>query len=117
MDITKFDYHIVGDKVVKNFAGEPFNVDTNPEAWAEYQEWLAAGGVPEPQGAWESLELDHIRKYRDYELKKTDWMMLEDIAMDPTVKQSLIEYRQALRDLPSTFVYGQPVVWPEKPIL
>jgi hypothetical protein len=54
-----------------------------------------------------------IRKVRDYELKKTDWLAVKD----RTMSQAWKDYRQALRDLPADYPDAMDAVdnWPEPP--
>jgi len=42
---------------------------------------------------------DQVRKERDVELKKTDWWALSDV----TLSTARRDYRQFLRDLPSSY--------------
>jgi hypothetical protein len=57
---------------------------------------------------------DQIRSKRDALLTASDWVVLADSAPKPS-KEAWLTYRQALRDLPSTFKTPKEVVWPEKP--
>ena len=56
---------------------------------------------------------DQIRNRRDELLKETDWAALPDVNV--STKQSWLTYRQALRDIPTTFKTPEEVVWPEPP--
>ena len=53
-----------------------------------------------------------IRFYRDELLSKTDWMVLSD---SPEPSQEWLDYRQALRDIPSQTGFPDNVIWPEEP--
>jgi len=64
--------------------------------------------TPSPQ-TWES-----IRAKRDELLKETDWMGATDADPKPN-KESWMEYRKALRNIPQFFPSPQSVVWPIKP--
>ena len=57
---------------------------------------------------------EQIRSQRDFLLKETDWVVLGDSNPKPS-KEDWLTYRQALRDIPSTFKTPEEVVWPEKP--
>lgn len=57
---------------------------------------------------------EQIRKQRDVLLKDSDWTIFLDATPKPS-KEAWLTYRQALRDLPSTFKTPEEVVWPEKP--
>ena len=54
-----------------------------------------------------------IRKVRDYELKKTDWLAVKD----RTMSQAWKDYRQALRDLPQDHASANDAAdnWPQPP--
>lgn len=58
-----------------------------------------------------------IRNHRNSLLEKTDYIFLPDINIDETLKQLIIEYRQALRDIPSQQGFPLDVVWPTAPHL
>jgi len=52
-----------------------------------------------------------VRNQRDRLLADTDWMALSDVTMSDT----MIAYRQALRDIPSQAGFPFSVTWPTKP--
>jgi hypothetical protein len=54
---------------------------------------------------------DTARTIRDINLKNTDWYMLSD---SPD-KTGVIEYRQALRDVPQQEGFPDNIVWPTLP--
>jgi hypothetical protein len=58
--------------------------------------------------AWEQ-----IRSKRNALLKDSDWVGLTDAVVKN--KEAWLTYRQALRDLPSTFKTPEEVIWPTKP--
>ena len=62
-----------------------------------------------PAPTWEQ-----IRAQRNALLKDSDWSVASDATPKPS-KEAWLTYRQALRDLPSTFSTPEEVVWPEKP--
>ena len=53
-----------------------------------------------------------VRLDRDYRLQQTDWMMFSDTA---TPSQAWLDYRQALRDVPSQAGFPDNIIWPTKP--
>lgn len=57
-------------------------------------------------------KLERLRLYRDELLKETDFRVLEDAPGDRT---AWFEYRQALRDLPSSVTDSSEIVFPEQP--
>lgn len=54
---------------------------------------------------------DLARTIRDMNLKNTDWHMLSD----SPVKTGILEYRQALRDIPQQEGFPDSIVWPLNP--
>ena len=62
-----------------------------------------------PAPTWEQ-----IRSQRDALLKDSDWSVAGDATPKPS-KEAWLSYRQALRDIPSTFKTPEEVVWPNKP--
>jgi len=85
--------------------------DTKHTSWdSETQSWV----TDRP-----SL-LDNIRVDRNMLLKNTDWTQVTDAPFSSEKKQEFVTYRQALRDMPSTYEnVGAPgdVVWPTPPSL
>jgi hypothetical protein len=65
---------------------------------------------PEPELTW-----DTIRTERNFHLSQSDWTQLADAPLSPEQKQAWTVYRQALRDVPSSFTTPEEVVWPEIP--
>jgi len=67
---------------------------------------------------WDTnLILNEIRYARTVKIAETDWMLLVDSQLTEEQKEKVLEYRQLLRDLPSTLdmsVVGsvEDVVWP-----
>ena len=102
-------------------------VDNN----GEYLGVFLYGAVP-PQGAievnerpdlnhiwdgdWvysESRHWENIRQMRDHLLKRTD---LPASLTDHPQRQAILDYRQALRDIPQTSATPDAVVWPDNPL-
>jgi hypothetical protein len=69
---------------------------------------LPAPTEPEP----EPLTWDSIRAERNFLLSQSDWTQLADAPLSPEQKQAWTVYRQALRDVPSSFATPEEVVWP-----
>ena len=67
------------------------------------------------QQEWDSTAtvrtLGFIRQERDKKLAETDWWAMPD---SPTMSEAQTQYRQDLRDLPSTVDINN-IVWPTKP--
>jgi len=68
----------------------------------------APEATPEP----EPLTWDAIRNERNFLLTQSDWTQLADAPLSPEQKQAWTAYRQALRDVPSSFATPEEVVWP-----
>lgn len=75
--------------------------------WVEYEEWLEAGGNPEPalvsdpseaERAWRDIEIERVKWLRERHRDEVDSGRPTTL----TVKQSgeLLDYVQALRDWP-----------------
>lgn len=59
-----------------------------------------------------------IREKRDVRLKMSDWTQVPDSPLTTEKKAEWATYRQALRDLPSSYTSSTPipdVVWPTEP--
>lgn len=56
-----------------------------------------------------------VREKRNNLLAKSDWAVLSDSPLTDKNKQKYIEYRQALRDLPSKYNNPDDVVYPDQP--
>ena len=61
-----------------------------------------------PAPTWEQ-----IRAQRDALLAASDWVGLTDVNVQN--KQAWLDYRTALRNIPSTFKSPSEVIWPAKP--
>ena len=72
-----------------------------------YLEKVFEVGIPD-EWRWE-----RIRIHRDNLLAESDWRMIEDAPWDKT---AWAEYRQQLRDLPSTVVNPADIVFPQPPV-
>jgi len=67
------------------------------------------------EAAWAAGETDRnleiLRKERNAKLADTDWWAMPD---SPTMSEAQTQYRQDLRDFPSTVDINN-IVWPTKP--
>lgn len=62
--------------------------------------------------------IEELRAERNARLAACDFMMLPDFAGNsPGEIESLTNYRQALRDLPSTYDGKKEVEWPVLPLI
>jgi hypothetical protein len=71
---------------------------------------------PEPEPAPEPLTWDTIRAQRNFLLSQSDWTQLADAPLTAEQKTAWTVYRQALRDVPSSFATPEEVVWPTAPV-
>lgn len=55
------------------------------------------------------------RGQRDKLLSATDWTQTDDAPLADADRESMRQYRQALRDITSQTGFPQTIVWPEKP--
>ena len=60
----------------------------------------------------EEITIDHIRIWRNSELKNTDWTQVADSQADKTAWAT---YRQALRDLPAQNADPKKLKFPKRP--
>lgn len=90
-------------------------VPPKPNAFAFWDATL------EPAGwNWDrSIFLDEVRRQRNMKLGATDWMVLPDSPVDYATRESVLEYRQLLRDFPSTLTGDETSLeelqWPSNP--
>ena len=62
-----------------------------------------------------NTQLEKLRSQRNEKLRHSDFSMLPDYNLTPENENEWIEYRQALRDLPSTTEDPENPIWPEPP--
>lgn len=55
------------------------------------------------------------RRGRDLELIRTDWCVLIDSPLSPEERAEIIQYRQALRDVPAQAGFPLNINWPTRP--
>jgi hypothetical protein len=80
----------------------PFTAEEELQSDKEEKEWLDTAPI---------RAMAKLREQRNRLLSETDWTANSDVTMSPEVA----EYRQALRDLPSTVSINNPI-YPTKPI-
>lgn len=74
---------------------------------------------------WEVVTLDQnellnelIRRRRDFELAASDWTQVADVPLTAEQKAAWASYRQALRNLTTTYsdaTVAEDIIWPTKP--
>jgi hypothetical protein len=84
----------------------------NGEIW-EVQDTPPPPEPPAPEP--EPLTWDTIRAQRNFLLAQSDWTQLADAPLTAEQKNAWTVYRQALRDVPSSFSTPEEVVWPAIP--
>ncbi|MCF2856456.1 phage tail assembly chaperone [Pseudoalteromonas sp. SMS1] len=67
--------------------------------------------VTEPHG--EDISWVTVRSQRDNLLAESDLLVLRALETSQMVPTALVEYRQALRDLPNSFASPEEVTWPQ----
>ena len=72
-------------------------------------EWVSGEWVLDLIPTWDS-----IRNERDLLLSQSDWSVMPDSSPKPS-KESWLNYRQGLRDIPQNFSNPEDVVFPTKP--
>lgn len=63
----------------------------------------------------ENNRFEYLRHIRDILISLTDWTQFSDSPLSESKKAQWVNYRQALRDLPSTYVGDGPINWPLLP--
>jgi len=66
---------------------------------------------PAPEGD----RMAYMRHVRDSLIRCTDWTQANDAPLSPVQREAWAVYRQALRDLPSTYSGDGPIPWPVAP--
>lgn len=80
---------------------------------AVVNETTKATVLAQRQMAAASAKWDALRAERNKRLTASDWTQLNDSPLKDN--QNWLDYRQALRDLPSNTAYPEQVVWPNEP--
>jgi hypothetical protein len=82
------------------------------ESWSVQD--IPVSPTPEPTPTPEPgpLTWDSVRAQRNQLLTQSDWTQLADAPLSPEQRNAWATYRQALRDLPSSFSSPEGVVWP-----
>lgn len=78
----------------------------------QYAESAPVPSVPEPTSEQQEMQ---IRAQRNSLLTLCDWTQLPDAPLTAEQKQTWVEYRQALRDVPEQAGFPENVVWPSTP--
>ena len=102
--------------------------DITEQFWWNGEGWQKRGGRPGPFYIWNVVDktwdfvetefLSELRRQRNFKLSECDWTQTADCQLSDNVKGQWRNYRQQLRDIPST--YGdektlEQVGWPAPP--
>lgn len=71
--------------------------------------WIAPAG-PSIEEQW-----NNIRNQRNILLSESDWIVTKAIETKTDIPEDWSQYRQALRDITTTYSNPKDVVWPSKP--
>ena len=74
--------------------------------------WEASAVATKQAELENEAKLGELRNERNRRLAQTDYWMFSDTT---TATQAQLDYRQALRDITSTYTSLDTVVWPTKP--
>lgn len=85
------------------------------ESWSVQDIPVSPAPEPEPTPEPEPLTWDTTRTHRNQLLAQSDWTQLADAPLTHEQKNAWTVYRQALRDVPSSFSTPEEVVWPAIP--
>jgi hypothetical protein len=123
--VTYVIYNTETGEILRVLSGTQKTLEQNLEVGEGYLESdedpagkRVVGGavVPLPSEELEAAEIEKawnkLRVARDKHLSKSDWTQFPDSPADTGV---WAEYRQKLRDLPSTVTDPRDVEWPEEP--
>jgi predicted transposase YdaD len=55
---------------------------------------------------------DQVRAERNRKLAETDWMVLPDAPIRQAEREAVLQYRQALRDIPQQRGFPEVIIWP-----
>src|SRR5574340_24659 len=80
--------------------------------WNDYEAWLQAGGVPQPEPDTRAVD---ARAQRDGLLRACDWTQSPDSPLTAAQKTAWAAYRQALRDVPEQTRFPGAIDWPTQP--
>ena len=56
---------------------------------------------------------EQVRAERNRKLAETDWMVLPDAPIRQAEREAVLQYRQALRDIPQQKGFPEVVIWPD----
>lgn len=123
------DTHSSGDLTPDGLVLVEFGLDTSHSDFAEKHyynfltsSWVSLPPKPSPFHIWQSgswvpdIEGTSAKRkhWRDTLLRRCDWTQLSDVVR--TDAQAWVDYRQALRDVPSQVGFPFDIIWPISPL-
>ena len=108
---------LVLDNVVVQVAEVPFEVHESMN-WHDCSSDVRAGWILKNNNFErfvQPITWDDIRVTRNSKLAETDWIVIKSQEQGTSIPIEWSSYRQALRDITSTFSTPESVVWPVKP--
>jgi hypothetical protein len=122
-------YAVVSDKIETVYAGDGDSCDLRRDivGFEDFQHIPVPDGLNIHTIVWNDSEIvedtdkiqtnleeawTSVRRERNIRLALSDWTRLDDVQCD---KEAWAEYRQSLRDLPSTVTNPTNVTWPAPP--
>jgi hypothetical protein len=120
--LAKLGYYPLSDKPDHLYSAITYNRFTE---WVHFDEVKVVKGFAVPKWVIEPLPEEEvkyltelyvksIRQQRDKLLAESDWTQVEDVPEE--IKLKWRGYRQALRELPNTFLETKECVWPIPPV-
>lgn len=109
MDIKILDSESNVITILRNVVHPNANFEAVWKEQFNASSWEAHVEVPTDE-----VRLDKVRARRNMLLTACDWTQIPDAALSADDKTAWADYRQALRDLPSTFDVNAPA-WPIDP--
>lgn len=117
-DFSSFGVETVVDLPQPEYNPETQYLRENPPSsdngvWVKT--WSVVDFTTEELATQQENKKSNVRGQRDSLLQSCDWVATTDTALTAEQQQLWIEYRQALRDVPSQPGFPDNVVWPSKP--
>lgn len=93
-------------------SGSAYAISSHPPFPKLLEKTMAAAiSSPPPEGD----RMAYLRHVRDLLMGCTDWTQAADSPLSEEQRAAWATYRQALRDLPSTYSGEGPIPWPAEP--
>jgi hypothetical protein len=89
-------------------------LNANNGIW--YQQWETVDMNQDEKNEVNVKQAINVRYQRNGKLQETDWVLLPDSPLSDAMKQTMIVYRQQLRDVTEQSGFPWDVVWPNNPL-